>query len=764
MMPTLWYEQPASRFEEALPIGAGRFGAMLYGDPEQELLRMNEDSLWSGGPRSRVNPDAKEGFAEVRKMLFAGRIAEAEQIAFQKMQGCPPDMRHYTPLGDLRIQLTLPEGDLTAYRRELDLDAAVCRVSFRKGGFAFQREAFASAPAGCIVLRLNGEVPFAAVLSMNGRDDDFDRNCVLQSPEGAALIFDGCSGGVNGIRFCSVCRVSAPDGSVFRRGNMIVAEQVTSLIIVCSMQTSYYHPDADLQALCDADCLAALVLPYPALLQAHLSDYRALYQRASVTLPDASLCAQLPTDRLLNAAKEHRQDACNALLSLYFAFGRYLMIAGSRSGSLPLNLQGIWNVDMWPAWGSRFTININTEMNYWCAESCNLSDCHLPLFSLLRKVMESGRRTAREMYGLEGFCCHHNTDLWGDTAPQDLWMPATIWPFGGAWLALHIMEHYRYTLDHGFLASHFDILTEAARFCSQYLTENENGQLLTCPSVSPENSYRLPNGETGSLCAGPTMDTQIITALYQDVIEADAILGAHSELIPLLCDQLKKLPKPQIGQHGQIMEWAVDYDEPEPGHRHISQLFALHPAHAISVRRTPELAKAAAATLRRRLAHGGGHTGWSCAWIANFYARLQDGESCYAALCKLMTDSTNPNLFDMHPPFQIDGNFGGTAAIAESLLQSDSDGLTLLPALPDAWHTGSFRGLCGYGGFEISADWEDQTILQVTVASNQGGVCRLYYPPQCRLRLIETEHIRKEAEGFLAFETVPAGVYHLTAV
>ncbi len=763
-MPKLWYRHPAACFEEALPVGAGRFGAMLYGEAEAELVRLNEDSLWSGGPRERINPDAKESLGEIRRLILNGQIAEAETLAFQKMQGCPKDMRHYTPLGDLTVRLSLPDGEVTDYLRTLDLAAAAYSVVFRKGGALFSREIFASHPAQCIILHFTGEQPFSAVLSMDGRDDDFDRNCVLLHDMQPVLVFDGSSGGTDGIRFCAAIRVIHSDGSVYRRGNTIVAENVHEMTAAISMHTGYYHPDANLLQLCDADCLRASALPYSALLAQHTADYRALFDRVSLTVPDAELTDRIPTDTLLESAKAQHTDACNALLALYFHFGRYLMISGSRPDSLPLNLQGIWNVDMWPAWGSRYTVNINMQMNYWCAESCNLSECHLPLFTLLRRVMENGKQTAREMYGCEGFCCHHNTDLWGDTAPQDLWMPATLWATGGAWLSLHIMEHYRYTRDLAFLRKNYDIMYQAALFCSQYLIANKQEQLVTCPSVSPENTYQLPNGATGSLCAGPAMDSQIITELYTAVIEAETLLGLHSGLIPLLRVQLPKLPQPTVGQHGQIMEWAEDYDEPEPGHRHISQLFALHPAHRISPRTTPMLADAAAATLQRRLTHGGGHTGWSCAWIANFYARLQDSAHLYEMLCKLLSHSTNPNLFDIHPPFQIDGNFGGTSAITEAMLQSAPDGLTLLPSLPAEWHTGSFHGLCGYGGFTLSAKWRNMKLTDAAVTSKNGGICRLYYPANTKLRLRESDFMRKEAEGFLEFETVPAGVYHLTAV
>ena len=758
----LWYRQPAERFEEALPVGAGRFGAMLYGKPDCELLRLNEDSVWSGGPRKRINPDALTGFPQVRSLIMEGRIAEAEKLAFETMQGCTPNMRHYMPLGDLSVKLTLPQGEMTDYRRELNLETGVYAVSFRIGGALFRREVIASNPAQCLLIRLTGDVPFDAAAAIDGRDDDYDSNRINTYDKVPFLEYNGGSGAVNGIRFACALTAQSADGWLYSTGNTLKIDCAREMTFALSVRTNYYHPDADLAAHARADLNAALPRFWDALLHEHITDYQALASRVSLDLNGET---DLPTDALLKAVQDGGTDLLKPLLELYFRYGRYLMIAGSRPDSLPLNLQGIWNVDMWPAWGSRFTVNINTQMNYWCAESCALPECHLPLFKLLERVAENGRRTAREMYGLEGFCCHHNTDLWGDTAPQDLWMPATIWPTGGAWLALHIMEHYRYTADAVFLRRYYLILHDAALFFTGYLTENAQGQLVTCPSVSPENTYRLENGESGCLCAGPSMDSQIITELYRDVLEADSILQMHDPIAPLLRDQLEKLPKPQIGKYGQIMEWAVDYDETEPGHRHISQLFALHPAHQISPRRTPVLADAAAATIRRRLSHGGGHTGWSCAWIANMFARLHDGAQAYDMLHKLMCASTNPNLFDMHPPFQIDGNFGGTAAIAECLLQSDADGITVLPACPPEWKTGSFRGLRTYGGFTVDAVWEQHAITNITVCAATGGVCRLSAIGQFTVNDAAGNPVplRKEADGFMAFDTVPMGKYTLSA-
>ncbi len=765
----LKYNKPAEGFDDALPVGNGRIGGMIYGIAANEKIHLNEDSIWSGGLRHRINPDSAEGLTQVRALLKEGRIPEAEKIAFEKLQGVTPNMRHYMPLGDLSINMEL-DGKVKNYSRSLQLANAVSDVCFTVNDVEYTREVFVSAPDEAMVIHLTAseENKLSFTCNIDGRDDYYDDN----RPCGENMIlYTGGTGSQDGIFFAAVVGASCEGGTLRTLGGKIQVKNATEATIVVTVRTSFYGDYYKESAEVDAEM--ALSCGYDELFYRHVNDYKELFDRVELCLNDNSDAApELDTAGRLARLKGNELDdkECvrnihdNKLIELYFNFGRYLMISASRPGTQPMNLQGIWNKDMWPAWGSRFTININTEMNYWPAESCNLSECHLPLFELLERVCENGRTTAREMYGVnKGFVCHHNTDIWGDTAPQDLWMPATIWPMGGAWLALHIFEHYEYTLDKDFLESKYHILKEAAEFFTEYLIEDSEGRLVTCPSVSPENTYLTDKGVKGCLCMGPSMDSQIITVLFNDVIRASEILGRDEKLAAQLREMLEKLPQPEIGKYGQIKEWAVDYDEVEIGHRHISQLFALHPADLITPHKTPKLADASRATLVRRLIHGGGHTGWSCAWIANMWARLYDGGMVYENIKKLLTNSTSPNLFDMHPPFQIDGNFGGVSAITEAILQSVSGEINLLPALPDEWSEGHVYGLRAKGGFGVDIEWSGNKLVKAEITSDFGGVCRVR--ANCVASVVcDGATVGSQIDnGVIIFNTTPGSTYTVKA-
>lgn len=766
----LTYNSPAENFDEALPVGNGRIGGMIYGGIKENLIHINEDSVWSGGLRHRVNPDAQEGFREVRELLKQEKIEEAQKVAFEKMQGVTPNMRHYMPLGNLNITMEF-NGRAKDYHRQLDIGSAVADDSFTVGDVVYTREVFVSAPDEVMVIRITASQPGAVTLScgIDGRDDYYDDNRPCADN---MILYNGGTGSRDGIFFAACLGGKARGGSFKTLGGVLRAENADEVMLVLSVRTSFYTEHYEESAEVDAEM--ALECEYDELLYRHVNDYRELFERVELSLNNNSETdiSSLTTDERITRLRGDELDnkECtrlihdNKLIELYFNFGRYLLISCSRPGTQTANLQGIWNKDMWPAWGSRYTVNINIEMNYWPAESCALPECHLPLFDLLERVCENGKITAKEMYGIDkGFVCHHNTDIWGDTAPQDLWMPATIWPMGGAWLALHVFEHYEYTLDREFLEDKYHILKEAAEFFTQYLTKDGDGHLVTGPSVSPENTYMAESGAKGCLCMGPSMDSQILTVLFTDVIKAAKILGRDEAFAKQLAKMIKKLPQPEIGKYGQIKEWTVDYDEVEIGHRHVSQLFALHPADLITPAKTPKLADAARATLVRRLIHGGGHTGWSCAWITNMWARLYDGRMVYENLKKLLAHSTNPNMLDSHPPFQIDGNFGGTAAIKEALMQSCNGEIILLPALPEEWSSGHIKGLRAKGGFGVNIEWNDGKLTKAEIISDFGGECRLRL--NCVASIISdgTSVGSRIEDGAIVFDTAAGKTYTVKA-
>ncbi|ADL50360.1 glycoside hydrolase family 95 protein [Clostridium cellulovorans] len=753
----LWYDEPAEvwNWDQALPVGNGKLGAMVFGHVHKEQIQLNEESLWSGGYLDRNNPDALAQLPKVRQLLFDGKLKEAERLCAIAMMGTPEHQRHYETLGDLFIDFYHDSDEVKNYRRELDINKAMVTVQYEIDGVNFKREILSSAVDDAIVIRITADKKEAiSFRGFVGRELFMDTRTALN--DSTVALRGGC-GGPDSINYSIILKGTSEGGNLYTMGGNIVVENADAVTLYLTSKTSYLSNDFDAVAISTAEAVSKRT--YESILQDHIAEYQSYFSRMTLQLgnkQEALELSKIPTDERLERVKEGKLD--DGLISLYFHFGRYLLISCSRPGTLPANLQGIWNKHHTSPWGCKFTININTEMNYWPAETCNLSDCHTPLFDLIEKMREPGRHTAKVMYDCGGFVAHHNVDLWGDTAPQDHWMPATVWPMGAAWLCLHLWEHYEFTCDLKFLKKAYETLKESAEFFVDYLIEDRNGYLVTCPSVSPENTYRLESGETGSLCIGPSMDSQIIYALFSSCIEASELLNTDKEFAETLISLRERLPKPSIGKYGQIMEWAEDYDEVEPGHRHISQLFALHPSNQITVKDTPQLAKAARNTLERRLAHGGGHTGWSRAWIINFWARLEEGEKAYENINALLAKSTLINLLDNHPPFQIDGNFGGAAGVAEMLVQSHSNEINIFPAMPKQWSEGEVTGLCARGGFELSIKWTENKAY-VTVTSKAGNRCIIRTPRFAHTS--EEVSVEKLQDNVIAFDTIKGEDYHL---
>jgi alpha-L-fucosidase 2 len=726
----LWYDEPADVWNEALPIGNGRLGAMVFGGPTSERLQLNESTFWSGGPSRNDNPNALGALSEVRELIFEGSYAAAETMINQNMTAAQLHGSKYQTVGDLSVDFP-GHGTHSAYHRELDLERAVFTAKYDVNGVTFVREAFASQPDQVMVVRLSASQPGSLTFSV-GMDGPLKNG--LTVIEQNTLELTGKSStheGVTGqVEFDARVKVVNSGGTITATGESIDVTNADEALLLVSIATNfvdYKTVNAD-EKVRSAEYLSAVEgKSYQALLDSHVTAYKSYFGRVALNLGAST--STLPTDeRIAQFSQSDDPD----LVAMYYQFGRYLLISSSQPGGQPANLQGIWNGQTSPSWDSKYTININTEMNYWPAEKSNLSELHEPLIRMVEELSESGRQTAQSMYGADGWVAHHNTDIWRITGVVDgaFW---GMWPMGGAWLSQHLWERYLYTGDLDYLASVYPVMKSACEFYQDFLIEEPDQKwLVVSPSISPENA---PAGHSTSVIAGTTMDNQILFDLFSKTIEAASLLGQDAALMDDFKDILDRLPPMQVGSFGQLQEWMEDWDNPDDQHRHVSHLYGLFPSSQISPFQSPELFDAARTTLVHR---GDVSTGWSMGWKVNFWARLLDGNHALKLIQDQLTlvdpvteptGGTYPNFFDAHPPFQIDGNFGCTSGIAEMLMQSHDGAVHVLPALPDDWASGGgVRGLRAYGGFEVDFQWRDGKIEKLAVRSKLGGNFRIRVP------------------------------------